>query len=172
MWRAWLLLGTVCNLRYRTYAAYGINSRLTLRSDNAILAAHEIGHTFNAVHPNEEDPPIVSCAATIMQLGWDPPKTLTFCQFSPQRNPKSRLNLQLLPGGRGRNHHAEPSFQLYGGSPGSASGPSLLEEHQWGELLWIQHKQKRAGRTMEITCLPVQTKPRVHRWQCGAGKYL
>ena len=76
------LLGTVCNLRYRTYAAYGINSRLTLRSDNAILAAHEIGHTFNAVHPNEEDPPIVSCAATIMQLGWDPPKTLTFCQFS------------------------------------------------------------------------------------------
>ena len=74
--------GTVCNPLYRTNAAYGINRQLTLRSNNVIVAAHEIGHTFSAVHPNEEDPPIASCAATIMQGGWDPPKTLTFCQFS------------------------------------------------------------------------------------------
>ena len=74
--------GTVCNLSYRTNAAYGINRRLTLRSNNAILAAHEIGHNFSAVHPNHEDPPVTSCDATIMQRGWDPPKTLTFCQFS------------------------------------------------------------------------------------------
>ena len=75
-------LGTVCNLRYLAYGSYGYTRRSTLRSDNAITTAHEIGHNFNAVHPNEENPPVTSCNATIMQSGWDPPKTLTFCKFS------------------------------------------------------------------------------------------
>ena len=74
-------LGTVCNLSYRTNAAYGINKWLTLRSNNVNVTAHEIGHNFGAVHPNEEEPPVASCDATIMQSNADL-ETLTFCQFS------------------------------------------------------------------------------------------
>ena len=75
-WRA-----EVCKRSYGS-RSYGLTKRQYFRSSGIILTAHEIGHNFSAVHPNEEDPPIVSCAATIMQRGWEPPKTLTFCQFS------------------------------------------------------------------------------------------
>ena len=75
-------LGTVCNLRYLAHGSYGYSRRSTLRSDNAIITAHEIGHNFNAVHPDDENPPVTSCDATIMQSDWDPPKILTFCRFS------------------------------------------------------------------------------------------
>ncbi len=74
--------GVVCRQYRGGSASYGFSRRFALRSDNAIITAHEIGHNFNAVHPNEEDPPVRSCDATIMQSGWDPPKTSTFCRFS------------------------------------------------------------------------------------------
>ena len=74
--------GAVCRQYRGGSASYGFSRRSALRSDNAITTAHEIGHNFNAVHPNEEDPPVRSCDATIMQSGWDPPKTSTFCRFS------------------------------------------------------------------------------------------
>lgn len=74
---AWL--GTVCRDRR---AGYSLSSRQFRRSANISIVAHEIGHSFDADHPNEEDPPIASCAATIMQSGWDPYPSLTFCQFS------------------------------------------------------------------------------------------
>ena len=80
---AWL--GSVCrqyNGLNASYVSYGLSRRFPLRSHTAITTAHEIGHNFNAVHPNEENPPVASCYATIMQSDWDPPKTLTFCRFS------------------------------------------------------------------------------------------
>ena len=50
--------------------------------------AHEIGHNFSAIHPNEQDPPIAGCTNTIMATwGWfrqDHDKSLTFCDFSRQ----------------------------------------------------------------------------------------
>ena len=74
---AWL--GTVCRDRQ---AGYSLSSRQFRQSSNISIVAHEIGHSFDAGHPDEEDPPIASCAATIMQSGWDPYPSLTFCQFS------------------------------------------------------------------------------------------
>ena len=75
-WRA-----EVCKRSYGS-RSYGLTKRQYFRSSGIILTAHEIGHNFSAVHPNHEDPPVTSCDATIMQSGWDPPTTLTFCQFS------------------------------------------------------------------------------------------
>ena len=75
-WRA-----EVCKRSYGS-RSYGLTKRQYFRSSGIIITAHEIGHNFSAVHPNHEDPPVTSCDATIMQSGWDPPKTLTFCQFS------------------------------------------------------------------------------------------
>ena len=75
-WRA-----EVCKRSYGSWS-YGLTKRQYYRSSGIIITAHEIGHNFSAVHPNHEDPPVTSCDATIMQSGWDPPKTLTFCQFS------------------------------------------------------------------------------------------
>ena len=73
-------LGTVCNLFSR--GAYGYSKRLNFRFYNPIVTAHEIGHNFNAVHPNEEDPPVASCRNTIMQSDETGYEALTFCQFS------------------------------------------------------------------------------------------
>ena len=72
--------GTVCNLFSR--GAYGYSKRLNFRFYNPIVTAHEIGHNFNAVHPNEEDPPVASCRNTIMQSDGTQYEALTFCQFS------------------------------------------------------------------------------------------
>ena len=47
-----------------------------------IAPAHEIGHNFGAVHPDEEEPPVASCAGTIMQGKGTPGDRLTFCEFS------------------------------------------------------------------------------------------
>ena len=74
--------GTVCHPRFLYGSwSYGYSRRYTQTYKFAVTA-HEIGHNFNAVHPDQEDPPIVSCAATIMQSNVDLDTTLTFCQFS------------------------------------------------------------------------------------------
>ena len=75
-------LGTVCNLFSFRRGAYGYSKRLNFRFYNLIVTAHEIGHNFNAVHPNEEDPPVASCRNTIMQSDGTQYEALTFCQFS------------------------------------------------------------------------------------------
>ena len=72
--------GTVCNLFSR--GAYGYSKRLNFRFYNPIVTAHEIGHNFNAVHPDEEEPPVASCRNTIMQSDGTQYEALTFCQFS------------------------------------------------------------------------------------------
>ena len=70
--------GTVCYSRSRSY---GLSKRYTIPYKFTVTA-HELGHNFGAVHPNEEDPPIASCDGTIMWTGESRGKDLTFCQFS------------------------------------------------------------------------------------------
>lgn len=77
---AWI--GPVCR---SIFHSYGLSqyypdapSRIAFR-----LAAHEMGHGFDATHPDEESPPIANCQASIMQSGWSE-RTLDwrFCNFS------------------------------------------------------------------------------------------
>ena len=73
--------GTVC--RYVSNYSYSFSTMTPhRRTSDTRKAAHEIGHNLGAKHPNEEDPPVSSCAGTLMQSGWDPYPDLTFCQFS------------------------------------------------------------------------------------------
>ena len=73
--------GTVCY--YRPWS-YGLSKRYTQTYKFAV-AAHEIGHNFDAIHPNEEEPPITSCDGNIMWSGESRGEFLTFCQFSRNR---------------------------------------------------------------------------------------
>ena len=81
-------LSVVCNARN---VSYGLSSRpdsniILAAPHKYLLAAHEIGHNFGAVHPNEVDPPIEICDNTIMAVGWDGShRGMTFCQFSRQQ---------------------------------------------------------------------------------------
>ena len=77
---AWL--GAVCRLYRGGSASYGISKGYTQTPYKFILTAHEIGHNFDATHPDEEEPPVASCARTIMQRKPTPGDRLTFCQFS------------------------------------------------------------------------------------------
>ena len=74
-------LAEVCKRLYDSYS-YGYSKLTALRSNNVLITTHEIGHSFGAVHPDEEEPPVTSCRGTVMSGSWDPPRSLTFCQFS------------------------------------------------------------------------------------------
>ena len=71
--------GSVC---YRRSSSYGLSKRSPYSPYKFIVTAHEIGHNFGADHPDEEEPPVASCAGTIMQGKSEPGDRLTFCQFS------------------------------------------------------------------------------------------
>ncbi len=76
--------GVVCGGRFATNTnrfSYGFSQRATFGLHKVIAPAHEIGHNFGAGHPDEENPPISSCAQTIM-VGKVVGDHLTFCQFS------------------------------------------------------------------------------------------
>ena len=75
-------LGTVCNPFYCARGSFGYSKRLDVGFYSVFVTAHEIGHNFSAVHPNEEEPPVASCRNTIMQSDGTQYSTLTFCQFS------------------------------------------------------------------------------------------
>ena len=71
--------GSVC---YRRSSSYGLSKRSPYSPYKFIVTAHEIGHNFGADHPDEEEPPVASCAGTLMQGKAHPGDRLTFCQFS------------------------------------------------------------------------------------------
>lgn len=71
--------GSVC---YSRSHSYGISRHTRHRLGRFIIPAHEIGHNFGAVHPDEEEPPITNCRNTIMQSKNTEDSRLTFCQFS------------------------------------------------------------------------------------------
>ena len=72
--------GTVCNARSRSYSL----SKHFPRPINYIIAAHEMGHNFGAVHPDEQSPRVEGCSETIMQSAASAGTGLTFCEFSRQ----------------------------------------------------------------------------------------
>ena len=70
----------VCSARSRSYS---LSTRFS-KPISYILAAHEIGHNFGAVHPDQHSPPVAACAETIMQSTASAGTGLTFCEFSRQ----------------------------------------------------------------------------------------
>ena len=77
-------VAVVCSVRS---SSYGLSKRQTEIPDKYVTPAHEIGHNFGAVHPNEVHPPVPTCTNTIMTSGifGGGNKQLTFCQFSRQQ---------------------------------------------------------------------------------------
>ena len=77
--------GVVCNARSYSYA---LSSHQTTVPQKYTTPAHEIGHNFGAVHPNEQNPPVEGCTNTIMAISTffqrDVDKAMTFCEFSRQ----------------------------------------------------------------------------------------
>ena len=71
--------GTVC---FNRILSYGLSKRSPYSPHKFIISAHEIGHNFGAIHPDEEEPPIASCDGTIMQGKVTPGHRLAFCEFS------------------------------------------------------------------------------------------
>ena len=74
----------VCS--FRTFS-YGLSTRQAGVPGKYVTPAHEIGHNFGAVHPDQINPPISTCVNTLMNgatLGTFNAQ-LTFCQFSRQQ---------------------------------------------------------------------------------------
>ncbi|HXM36722.1 MAG TPA: M12 family metallo-peptidase, partial [Pyrinomonadaceae bacterium] len=72
---AWM--GTLC--QYSATYAYGVSMRVTSGAKSSI-AAHEIGHNLGASHPDQQAPPVVACANTVMNSTVG--QAFDFCQFS------------------------------------------------------------------------------------------
>ncbi len=68
--------------------SYGMSTRQTALPDKYVTPAHEIGHNFGAVHPDELNPPVAACHNTVMHSGGivgGGNRYPTFCQFSRQQ---------------------------------------------------------------------------------------
>ena len=97
-------IATVCGSRHRYYGygAYGLSKRHDYSNEKLIIAAHEIGHNFSAGHPDELEPPVSSCADTLMQSRFNQYTRTSFCQFSRDeiRDHVSAYNscLEAVPG--------------------------------------------------------------------------
>ena len=164
---AWL--GPVCRDRSSSYSLSGHQYR---RSSNINIVAHEMGHSFDAIHPDEEDPPVASCDATIMQSGWDPYPELTFCQFS--RN-EIRSHVSSY------SSCLEAESQTITLNPPSNFTATALGPHRI-RLTWrntngandygLHATEKNVKRDMGISALSVPSTAGVHRRKHTAGSHL
>ena len=77
-------LGVVCKFRSH---GYGLSTRTTRIPGKHVTPAHEIGHNFGAIHPDEVIPPVTICKNTIMggAIFGGGNRQLTFCQFSREQ---------------------------------------------------------------------------------------
>ena len=80
--------GKVCSTRSESYSLSEYQPGSGSMWMNYLIPAHEIGHNFGAVHPDQLNPPITTCDTTIMVANVftaesDP--QLTFCGFSRQQ---------------------------------------------------------------------------------------
>jgi hypothetical protein len=62
------------------FLGYGMSQRLAPSPDKFLVAAHEIGHNFNATHT--DDPVRPGCANTIMESSLSSSTIQSFCPFS------------------------------------------------------------------------------------------
>ena len=80
-----------CNQRDLSYGLSALSRDTFLPLHKFSTPAHEIGHNFGAVHPDQVSPPIAGCSNTLMQSIGDG-AGLTFCQFSREQIADHVLN--------------------------------------------------------------------------------
>ncbi len=61
---------------------FALSQRLAPSPEKFLLAAHEIGHNFNATHTDQENPVPAGCVNTIMESSLSGSTQSTFCPFS------------------------------------------------------------------------------------------
>jgi hypothetical protein len=102
--------------------AYGISQNIT--GNRAGLSAHEIGHNFNAAHPNQLNPVPPDCNTSMTIMNSFITSSTTFCQFSrDQITNHSASNVacltRLTP--PGCTYSISPSIQPFGTAGGNSS---------------------------------------------------
>lgn len=72
-------VGVACRSRS---ASYGVSVRLPSGPQKFVVTAHELGHNFGALHPDQLSTPVVACSTTIMNSTADAGIELKFCKYS------------------------------------------------------------------------------------------
>jgi hypothetical protein len=100
-----------------------------------VLTAHEIGHNFSAEHPDQLQPPVASCAGTIMNSSVNP--NANFCPLSldqiTNHTVKSGSCLTRLTQ-PGCTYAVTPAYKRFGAEGGTASVSiaTSLASCDWG----------------------------------------
>ena len=86
-------ISVACSQRDRSYGLSAFSRDPFFLQKKISTPAHEIGHNFGAVHPDQVNPPVAGCSNTLMQSIGDG-VGLTFCQFLPGTNRRPRFEPQ------------------------------------------------------------------------------